>query len=95
VQSNQLSPIGADMTSATSVSLSIYNLLLYGLNHKPILAFYKNYIVEYFGFLKLIFNNDIPRTNISGKFKFSNKFLLNTFINMVGDFFLIFSLRIE
>ena len=29
VQSDQLSPIGADMTSATSLSLSIYNLLLY------------------------------------------------------------------
>ena len=30
VQSDQLSPIGADMTSATSLSLSIYILLLYG-----------------------------------------------------------------
>ena len=30
MQSDQLSPIGADMTSATSLSLSIYNLLLYG-----------------------------------------------------------------
>ena len=28
VQSDQLSPFGADMTSATSLSLSIYNLLL-------------------------------------------------------------------
>jgi len=31
VQSDQLSPIGADMTSATSLSLSIFHLLLYGL----------------------------------------------------------------
>ena len=30
VQSDQLSPIGADRMSATSLSLSIYNLLLYG-----------------------------------------------------------------
>jgi len=30
VQSDQLFYIGADMTSATSLSLSIYNLLLYG-----------------------------------------------------------------
>ena len=29
VQSNQLCSIGADMTSAKSLSLSIYNLLLY------------------------------------------------------------------
>jgi len=29
VQSDQLSPVGANMTSATSLSLSIYNLLLY------------------------------------------------------------------
>ena len=29
MQSDQLSPIGADMTSAASLSLSIYNLLLY------------------------------------------------------------------
>ena len=29
--SDQLCSIGADMTSATSLSLSIYNLLLYGL----------------------------------------------------------------
>ena len=28
---DQLSPIGADMTSATSLPLSIYNLLLYEL----------------------------------------------------------------
>ena len=33
MQSDQLSPIGADMTSATSLSLSIYNLLLYSVNH--------------------------------------------------------------
>jgi len=30
VQSDQLSPIGADKTSATSLSHSTYNLLLYG-----------------------------------------------------------------
>ena len=30
MQSDQPSPIGADMTSATSLSHSIYNLLLYG-----------------------------------------------------------------
>ena len=30
VQSDQLCSIGADMMSATSLSLSIYNLLLYG-----------------------------------------------------------------
>ena len=30
MQSDQLSPIGADMTSASSLSLSIYNILLYG-----------------------------------------------------------------
>ena len=30
VQSDQMCSIGADMTSATSLSLSIYNLLLYG-----------------------------------------------------------------
>jgi len=30
MQSDQLSPIGADMTSSTSLLLSIYNLLLYG-----------------------------------------------------------------
>ena len=29
MQSDQLSPIGADMTSTTSLSFSIYNLLLY------------------------------------------------------------------
>jgi len=33
MQSDQLSPIGADMTSATTLSLSIYNLLLYDHNH--------------------------------------------------------------
>ena len=30
VQSDQLNPIGADLSTATSLSLSIYNLLLYG-----------------------------------------------------------------
>ena len=30
MQSDQLGPIGADMTSVTSLSLSIYNLLPYG-----------------------------------------------------------------
>ena len=32
IQSDQLCSIGADMMSTTSLSLSIYNLLLYGLN---------------------------------------------------------------
>ena len=32
MQSDQLSPIGADMTSASSLSLSMYNLLLYDPN---------------------------------------------------------------
>ena len=31
MQSDQLCPIGTDLTSATSLSLSIYNLLLHGL----------------------------------------------------------------
>ena len=31
MQSDQLCSIGADMTSATSLSLAIYNLLLYGM----------------------------------------------------------------
>ena len=33
MRSNQLSPIGADMTSASSLSLSIYNLLLYDVHY--------------------------------------------------------------
>ena len=37
-QSEQLCSIGADMTSATSLSLSIYNLLLYGSNPLLLLA---------------------------------------------------------
>ena len=31
MQSDQLCSIGADMTSATSLSLSLYNLFLYGI----------------------------------------------------------------
>ena len=37
VQSDQLCSIGADMTSATSLSLSIYKLLLYGLSTRTAL----------------------------------------------------------
>ena len=51
VQSDQLCSIGTDMTSATSLSLSIYNLLLYGgiktPAGKPIFLRKTNYLSNY------------------------------------------------
>jgi len=46
VQSDQLCYIGADMTSATSLSLSVYNLLLYGKQCGRKLSFIQNIIRE-------------------------------------------------